>query len=535
MDRFRPPPPSLPLRAWFFCVALAVMLLLRGGASWDEMLRFLVGLNPLGPDGESAVHVLLKRALMSFGLISLALAIGLSYALAGAMLVARLGGRVSRFSGWLGSALAGVPPMAWALGAIYFLIRVRHLSVETLFPLLAPAGGDSGMMHLARVLWSWLVPALVLAIPVFGTAMFSLTHRLSALLENPKLVELKARGLDHSQIVFRHLVPQLRVHLARMARPCAAMLLAMAVPVEELLGFNGWGQFVASNLKEPGANSAAMASALWMGGWMLAGCLGWLGMLDKKDLPFLAEVTPESSHGSSRAAVLSGVVIALALIAMPYWTRSYDLWPIFAEAHATWAFEIKRAAMVSLGALLLVLLCGPAMCLMRNWKWILNRGVAATMNVIPLLLALLLFDHGAARNWIFITIAAALPGIAAYRDAFRDEEQSKLADAAHVLGVRGFALWWRHLLPSALPGLLGGAVRNIANVMLMLSVMDFFSATGSASSWGALMRVHADDLLDDPFPALAPAVEFALWCVSFRLLSWGFRTESPRPATTTFP
>ncbi len=535
MERFRPPPPSLPLRAWIFCVVVALTLFVRGGVALNEGLRFLVGWNPLGPDGQVAMHVLLKRSLMSFGLISLALAIGLSFALAGSMMVSRLGGRVSRFIGWLGSLIAFVPPMAWALGAIYFLIRVRHLTVETLFSFPAPTGDDAGMMQVARTLWSWLVPSLVLAIPVFGTAIFSLTHRLSTLLSNPKLMELKARGLGHSQIVFRHLVPLLRVHLARLARPCAAMLLAYDVPVEELLGFKGWGQFVASKLTEPGANTAALASALWFGGWMLAGCLGWLGLLDKNGLPSNAEESQEGAHASSLGAMFFGLVIVLALIMLPNWTRSYDLWPKFSEAHAAWIFEIKRAIAISLGALLLVLLCGPAMCLMRSWKWILNRGMAATMNVVPLLLTLLLFEHGMTRNWLLITIAAALPGIAAYRDAFRDDEQSTLADAAHVLGRRGFALWWHHLLPGALPGLLSGAVRNVANVLLMLAVLDFFSATETTSSWGARIRLHADNILDDPLPALAPAVVLALWCVSFRLLSRGFRTESPPSANTTFP
>ncbi len=467
---------------------------------------------------------------MSFGLISFALAIGLSFALAGAMMVSRLGGRVSRFVGWLGSGVSFIPPMAWALGAIYFLICVRNLTVETLLPFPASTGSEAGMV--ARALWSWLVPALVLAIPVFGTAMFSLTHLLSALLHNPKLIELKARGLGHKQIVFRHLVPQLRVHLARLGRPCAAVLLAYDVPVEELLGFNGWGRYVAEKLAATEANTAALANALWFGAWMLAGCLGWLGLLDKEGLPSLAEETQVNARGPSWRGVTSAVVLAGAGVTLPYWTGPHGVWHSFAEAQSMWGFEIKRAAAVSLGALLLVLLCGPAMCLMRSWKWILNRGVTATMNMIPLLLVLLLFEHGTARDWLAITIAAALPGIAAYRDAFRDEEQSMLTDAAHVLGRRNFAVWWNHLLPGALPRLLSGAVRNIADVMLMLTVLDFFSAAGTASSWGALMRLHADNILNDPFPALAPAFMLALWCVSFRLLSRGIRTESPRSTTT---
>ncbi|MEI6535329.1 MAG: hypothetical protein WCN98_08325, partial [Verrucomicrobiaceae bacterium] len=384
MDRLRPPPPRLPLRAWIFCVVLAVALLLRSGAPLLDALQLLAGILPLDQEGQTVAHVLLARSLKSFVLVSFALAAGLSFALAAAMLVSRLGGRASRLTGWLGGAFAYVPPMGWALGAIFFLIRVRHLPVETLFPFPPTSGDDSWTVVVARTLWAWLVPVLVLAVPVFGTALYSLTHRLSALLNNPKLFQLNARGLGHSQIVFRHLVPQLRVHLARLARPCAAMLLAYDVPVEELLGFNGWGRYVAGKLSEPGANTAALAGALWMAGWMLAGCLAWLGLLDKKGLPQLAEETRDSSQKRSWRAVVSGSLIAISLVKLPELAVYYSWWPSAAASHAAWADELQRAGMISSGALLLVLLCGPAMCLTRNWRWVLNRGVAASFGVVPL-------------------------------------------------------------------------------------------------------------------------------------------------------
>ncbi|MEI6533890.1 MAG: hypothetical protein WCN98_01020, partial [Verrucomicrobiaceae bacterium] len=157
---------------------------------------------------------------------------------------------------------------------------------------------------------------------------------------------------------------------------------------------------------------------------------------------------------------------------------------------------------------------------------------------VPLLLTLILFEHGMSRNWFVITLAAALPGLAAFRDTFRDDEQSTLTDAAHSLGRKSFAVWWHHLLPDALPGLMGWALRNTGTVMLTLAVLDFFWAAGQAevpAGWGTLMRIHADNVLDDPLPAIMPAIILALWCVSFRLLSRGFRTESPPAATTAFP
>ena len=91
----------------------------------------LAGVQPLDPDGASMLRVLLGKVTASFILISCSLATGLSFALALAMGASWLGGRVARFTGWIGRMLAGVPPMGWALGAIVWLIQMRGLPVET--------------------------------------------------------------------------------------------------------------------------------------------------------------------------------------------------------------------------------------------------------------------------------------------------------------------------------------------------------------------------------------------------------------------
>ena len=305
MTRLRPPPSKLPPRVLALCLVIALAILWHDGGTIGESWSLALTLLPLEPGGAGALRVLLGRMVASFFLVSFALVAGLSFALALALLVSRLGGRAARFAGWLGRLLTCVPPMAWALGAMVWLIHVRGLPVETLFPYQPPPESDTDSLRLGRVLWSWIVPVLVLAIPVLGTALFSLTHKLSSLLRDPAVDRLKARGLRRTQILYRHLVPLLRVHLARLARPAAALLLAFDIPVEELLGFDGWGRFAAGQLSSPASSGRALAAVFWTGGLILAGILGWLSLLDRQGLPQEAE--QDSDPAQHRSAAQRGL------------------------------------------------------------------------------------------------------------------------------------------------------------------------------------------------------------------------------------
>lgn len=525
MTRLRPPPSKLAPRVLALCLCAAWILLWRDGGTPQEAGSLAVTALPLEPDGLSIYRALLGKVAASFFLLSFALATGLFFALALAMLASRLGGRVARFTGWIGRMLAGVPPMGWALGAIVWLIQMRGLPVETLFPYEPPPESDTLALRIGRALWSWLVPVLVLAIPVLGAGLFSLTHKLSSLLHEPVVDRLKARGLRQSQILYRHLVPLLRVHLARLARPSAALLLGFDIPVEELLGFDGWGRLAAAKLLSPATSGHTLAAVFWSGGILLTAILGWLSLLDRQGLPQGAEQDFDPTERRSMRSAWCGAALVIALMLPVRWIIPEEIRGRVDGAFQAQSGEILRALGVSLTALMLVVAASVVMSLWHSR--ILGRGWAAALALTPLLTVLLFWEREGGRQWWAVVLVVTLPGIAACREVLGDSDDSNYIEASRALGQRRPGIWLRHVVPGILPALPGFALRHAGTVMMIFCVLDFYAASSNPSTWGGQMRLQAAHALDDPLAALAPAVLLMLLSLSFRLLSRAFGDGPP--------
>lgn len=539
MDRLRPPPDHLPLRTLAWCSVGAVGVLWMGGGSTGDAFRLVTGILPVGASGEILIRAMLGRAWVTFWLISLALGTGLGLALAITLLLSGLGSLFSKCLGWLGRAIAGVPPMAWALGAIVLVIQRWGLPVETLFAYETPPGSDTFALRLGCSLWAWMVPAFTLALPVAGTALYSLTHRLDLMLRDPMLWQLKARGLAHSAIVYRHLVPQLRVHLVRFTRPCMVMLLAFSIPVEEILGFDGLGRTTAEALRAHDAPQ--LAGVLYLSGFLLAAWQALLGVVDRKSLPAPLELVESNEQTRSWLCVVLGTALMVLLADMPRWLPG-GLMQLFQEGFAGTADEVLPALGVSAWAALLIVLSGPAMCLVRRWQRLPHSGVAATLAAGPLLVMWLALASASQNFWtvrVALVLGIAMPGAAAFREAFREGLTSRPAEAARASGLRTLGIWRHHVIPQAAPAMLNMLLRNVSTVLLWTCLASFFHLqTGtvpeSGPAWGLLIHTHGENILDDPWPALAPALLLALWSLSFRLVSRAFRTENPAPRTSPF-
>ena len=532
MDRLRPPPARLPLRVLVLCLAISVTLLLQNGGPPLYALMLSVGTLPLEPDGTRMFRVLFGLCLRSGSLIVLALVLGMSFSMAGALIASRLGGRISRLAGWIGRATSSIPPMGLALGLLVLMISRLHVPVETLFPWQAPAGAENTLQNIGRILWSWAVPAIALAAPVAGASLFSLTHRLSVLLSAPEISRLRARGLSRGRIIHHHLVPQLLAHASRLARPSVAMLLAWDIPIEELLGFDGWGRYAATQLTQFTLPTNAASAVLWSGGCILTVVLSVFSIIDRRALPPGADEISENAVPRSLRSAICGVLLALALASLPVWLPG-NVVTHFREAQAHWWHELLRALSLSLAALAVVLVCGFVMHLTR--QRILSRAWAAALANMPLLTALLFAEHSIGRNVWLLVAALSLPGIAALRESAEDSDSQNFVEASRMLGLPHTRAWLRHVLPHIAPAMMSWTLRNLGTAFIVLSVLDFYSDDKSgAAGWGRLMREHAGSILDDPLPALAPAVLIALWSLSFRLLSRGFRIDTPRPRTSPF-
>jgi ABC-type dipeptide/oligopeptide/nickel transport system permease component len=532
MNRLQPPPSHLVPRVLLLCLGYALLLLWSGGGSVTNAFAMVAGTLPISPEGGDAIHVLLPRSLRSFLLIVLALGVGLSFALAAALAVSHLGGRAMRMVGWLGRSMAGVPPMGWAMGALVLILRFWHLPIETLFPHETPPELNSWQTGLARLLWQWLAPAVVLALPVFGSSFFSLTHRLSALRQGPGQVTLKARGLGGASIAHRHFAPLLEVQMARIARPAAALLLCFVIPVEEIFGFDGWGRFLAARLSTSGTHTLDLATAMWSGAWMMAALLLVAGLPDRRGLPPSFEDINDHGQRHSDASVGMGAVLLLFLL-LPFSAERGE----FMASHGLWLREVPRALGAALGALLLVILGIPILLPSLRFRWLADGGIIASLAIAPLALMLLLWEQIHARNFLAVCVALAMPGLAALRAFFLSDTWSGVVDASRAVGESTFGLCRRHLLPLALPGLLNWTVRTAGMALLLFSVLDFYDESlleSTSPTWGSLMRAHHDDLLEHPGLALGPALWIALWSLCFRLLSRAFRTETPQDRPSTF-
>lgn len=530
MDRLRSSPPYLPLRTLLVCGAFSLYLLGHSGGSIGDGFEFLIGMLPVGLNAESLIMVLVQRAVPTFALITLALVLGLSLALAVAMLISSAGARFSKSVGWVGRALVGVPPMFWAWGSIYLIVHQWELPVETLFPYNPPAEMEPLLVRWGRALWAWMVPAVVLSTPVFGMALFSFTHRLGVLLKDPMLGPLKSRGLSRAAIKYHHLVPELRIHLMRLARPCAAMLLACAIPVELIFQFGGWGSFAADavRLQHP----LQLAASLYLAGIMMAAWYAVFDLGDNRSLPPAMEHVEDEEQTQSRVCFIAGAALALALLVTPYWAVDASPWRM------AWLLTLGEAGLCLVGSLLAALVVMGSSFLaasIRRPQQFRQTGLAATLATAPLLLLWMMLASLPGYEKLGLPVMlglSALPGVVAFHASCRDASALLLAQASRSLGRNRWGAWWDHAFLNALPSLLNWLLRNAATLLVWKGIYDYLCAfrentADPASSWGGLMARSSPRLLDDPISLAAPAILMALWGLAFRLLSRAFRTDTP--------
>ncbi|MDZ4401706.1 hypothetical protein [Prosthecobacter sp.] len=331
------PPRWLPLRLFGGSVLAAVMLLLVQKRPLESLLAFEVPAPGLWMRCGSSLIVLVIAVLLA---MSLGLAIG--------MIARRMGPRVEACAAFLGRGLACLPVVALAWGFVGIWTGRFGLPVETLMPAELPMVQSVWQITAARLLWEFLAPVLLLAVPLTGEVMHAVVTDATATVNLD--FSLRVRGVPAGSRLWRHhlrqLLPLLRVRV---------QLLCLVAPVyliiiEDVLRFMGWGGWLARSIRSGDVNGIALGFIT--GGAMMALLCGSLNLLRGKLRPSRNRLTALAWH--------PWALWALGLMALPPVSSSpwLVLWfavLIFGSAawHHAWTSVEKQLpleASLSLGA-----------------------------------------------------------------------------------------------------------------------------------------------------------------------------------------
>jgi ABC-type dipeptide/oligopeptide/nickel transport system permease component len=250
---FSSPSRWLPLRLLLGGAIAAAALLLAHGhmpESWPEV----------------AAPGLWVRCASSLVVLAVALLLALTTGLAAGLLARRIHPWLEGVFAFLGRALACLPIAALAWGFIGVWIGQRGWSVETLLPAQLPEMHSAWQTTLARKLWEFLVPVLVLAVPLTGEVIHAVITDTKETVDLD--FSLRARGVPKGARLWLHhlrqLLPILRV---RMQWLCLVAPVYLIV-VEDVLRFMGWGGWMAQSIRSGDVNGIALGFV--SGGAMMA-------------------------------------------------------------------------------------------------------------------------------------------------------------------------------------------------------------------------------------------------------------------------
>ncbi|MHB1080558.1 MAG: hypothetical protein ACYC67_14235 [Prosthecobacter sp.] len=171
----------------------------------------------------------------------------------------QMGPRMERFIALLGRALACVPVVALVWGFIGGWIGRLGWPVESLMPAQFPDGQDSRQVLLAHVLWEFLAPALILALPLCGEMIHAVIMSGSSVLDLD--FSLRARGVPKASRLWLHHLSQLRPLLRVRLQSLCLIAPVYLIIIEDALHFMGWGGWMAHSLRTGDAPGIALGFA----------------------------------------------------------------------------------------------------------------------------------------------------------------------------------------------------------------------------------------------------------------------------------
>ena len=499
-----PSPDHLALRSIVVGSLLAVAWYHGQGHTWGESAALLTWSQAVESDGATALQLLPQRCLISLGLVFVAMLISACVGLVLAFFIVRH--RVTRWLSapitLLAQLLAALPVMGIAWCGVAWLVNVAHLPIESLIPYIPPPERDSQGLALGRALWSWIVPAWVLVLPLTGLWLATGLDRLRTLQPLKFQLGLEAKGLPESQITQSHWFRLAWATLQQRWQLIGMIAFAWGLFVEDALGLPGWGGFAARCVRDK--NMIGVASALVAAAWLSA-CwhlISWpLRAGTDKQAALSADPPSYQSRGAWWSAITLVAVLALIFglalaggwvndLLLPWVTSA--LTPDHAKQAATlWPQLINDAYAAGIAVCLATVITvtfGWFLALAARVKALPRTKIIDTLLNGPFTAVMLLFAMTDTNStvWFWPAIALGAQGAARLRDACAHIRVSPHMLASRVSGTGLVARWCRHAVPELGYELSAWAMHSLGTALLWIVLIRSLVPASVASLGNAL-------------------------------------------------
>ncbi len=492
-------------------LALSVALVRMDKQPWSAARHLLFDI-PIGPGFAATCGVT-----ASLVLGALLLAVPMAFSLAWLSHRLRLG-MLSDLLAIGGRALAALPIYGVVWFGIGWLIATAHLPIQSLLPYTPLPELDHWQLAIARDAWAWLVPMLLLALPLLGqwlTASVEALAQASTTLDNlSHTLANKTRTGQLWSLAWQSLYPQLI--------PLSFTALGYAIITEHALGLPGWGYRLVIGLQQQ--ELTAIATATYALGLLATTALLVHTLISRlfraaQQSPALANTCPSrNTHRNPRSpshrrwllylVLLCGLAFALA---SPSFRQAITL-------HASaLSSDLRHTGIACLWSLLGLLIAHLGLAMLPTFSnsylptstqpWLLWAIVLAASPVLAFQLDLVLG---------FVIGIAGSRASHAYCLAARHTTYS---EAARALGVPGPTVWRRHILPLVLPFHLAWLLRSAGTLLLWRLLITSISTTAPTSSLGITLSALHLHVIDTPNLIAPPTLLAALCILALSLLS----------------
>lgn len=452
-------PALLPLRLILVGGALACAVLSQAGLSVDAYGRLLAWLPLSVADQSVASPDLVWRTLRSGFVLGIAVGIAHLASMALTLIVDRTGpigrGIVSVFF----AILAFAPIVALSWGFVGWWIGIQHGSIESLLGYTPPPGKDTVALALARVIWRWAAPCLMMALPLTGWLALHRGRDLAALRRNVSDLDLRARGLPPAWIFYHHLLPRLWPVWRRGLEICGVMATALMLVVEDALQFHGVGEMMLTAVRA--GDVPAMAQSLYAVFWIIAVGSALVGFVERRD-PWRVvgswnEAKPEGNPSSG--SWILRIAVAGFVLAVAWWAGtqlSVEPWAVrFVQQMQQSSGALWIDVRETLAALGLAagggLICGA---LRASRIGGLVRGLAGAETIVwlPLLAAWPALTELAKTyglpSYVWLALAALGWVVTRLDNAWTAASSPRHIEAAKAIGLGPVKIFFAHILPA---------------------------------------------------------------------------------------